>query len=98
MISHVGVYDLIPLPTPQTYTPARGIVSTPRVKMLKTSVPAYTATLAANGYGWEVQPDESSPYAVVTTILSPDSTITWMLDGNDVELPIWRLQIGRAHV
>ena len=89
-------YDFIELPTPQTYTPARGIVSTPRVKMLKTSVPAYTATLAANGYGWEVQPDENSPYAVVTTILSPESTITWMLDGNDVELPIWRLPKVRA--
>ena len=91
MITHFGTFDLIELPTPQTYTPGGGIVSTPRVKMLKTSVAAYTATLAANGYGWEVQPDDASPYAVVTTILSPDLTVTWMLDGNDVELPIWQL-------
>jgi hypothetical protein len=96
MIAHQGVYDLIELPTPQTYTPGSGIVSTRRTRMLKTTVPAFTAGLAAAGYGWEVSPDENTPFAVVTTIESPELTTTWMLDGNDVEQQLWQLPKVRA--
>lgn len=95
-VKHQGTYDLIELPTPQTYTPGSGIVSTRRTRMLKTSVPAFTAALASMGYGWEVSPDENTPFAVVTTIDAPELTTTWTLDGNDVELPIWQLAKVRA--
>jgi hypothetical protein len=95
-ITHFGNYDLIELPSPATYTPAGGIVTTRRVRMLKTTVPAYTAGLAAAGYGWELNPDDNTPYAVVTTIASPDLTATWTLDGNDIEQSIWLLPKVRA--
>ena len=49
MITHFGNYDIIELPTPQTYSPATGITQQRRFRMLKTSVPAFTATLAAQG-------------------------------------------------
>lgn len=91
MISHFGTYDLIELPTPQTYSPATGITQQRRFKLLKTSVPAFTAGLAAQGYAWEMSPDDGSPYATVTTIASPELTTTWTLDGNDLEQPIWTL-------
>lgn len=90
-VTHFGQYDLIELPTPQSYTPAGGIVQQRRVRMLKSSVPAYTAGLAAAGYGWELQPEDSTPFSVVTTITSPDLTTTWTLDGNDIEQAIWQL-------
>ena len=96
MIAHQGVYDLIELPTPQTYTPGSGIVSTRRTRMLKASVPAFTAALASMGYGWEVSPDENSPFSVVTTIDAPELTTTWALDGNDLEKSIWQLPKVKA--
>ncbi len=96
MITHFGTYDLIELPTPQTYSPATGITQQRRFRMLKTSVPSFTATLAAQGYAWEVSPDEASPFAVVTTIASPELTTTWMLDGNDLEKTIWQFPVVRA--
>lgn len=89
MITHFGTYDLIELPTPQTYSPATGITQQRRFKLLKTSVPAFTAGLAAQGYAWEMSPDDGSPYATVTTIASPELTTTWTLDGNDLEQTIW---------
>ncbi len=91
MITHFGTYDLIELPTPQTYSPATGITQQRRFKLLKTSVPAFTSGLAAQGYAWEMSPDDGSPYATVTTISSPELTTTWTLDGNDLEQPIWTL-------
>lgn len=91
MTTHFGTYDLIELPTPQTYSPATGITQQRRFKLLKTSVPAFTASLAAQGYAWEMSPDDGSPYATVTTIASPELTTTWTLDGNDLEQPIWTL-------
>lgn len=91
MITHFGNYDLIELPTPQTYSPATGITTQRRFKVLKTSAPAFTASLAAQGYGWEMSPDDGTPYATVTTITSPELTTTWTLDGNDQEEPIWLL-------
>lgn len=96
MIRHVGTYDLIDLPTPETYTPGTGIVRTLRTKMLKTSVPAYVAGLASLGYGYEIQPSETDPYAIVTTITSPELTTTWTLDGNDMEKSIWQLPKVKA--
>lgn len=96
MITHFGTYDLIELPTPQTYSPATGITQQRRFKLLKTSVPAFTASLAAQGYAWEMSPDDGSPYATVTTISSPELTTTWTLDGNDLEQPIWTLPKVRA--
>lgn len=90
-VTHFGTYDLVELPTPQSYTPAGGIVQQRRVRMLKTTVPGYTAGLAAAGYGWELQPEDSTPFAVVTTITSPDLTTTWTIDGNDIEQAIWML-------
>lgn len=96
MIRHVGTFDLIDLPTPETYTPGTGIVRTLRTKMLKTSVPAYVAGLASLGYGYEIQPSETDPYAIVTTITSPELTTTWTLDGNDMEKAIWQLPKVRA--
>ena len=91
MITHFGKFDLIELPTPQTYSPATGITTQRRFKLLKTSVPAFTASLAAQGYGWEMSPDDGTPYATVTTITSPELTTTWTLDGNDIEQPLWSL-------
>lgn len=91
MITHFGIYDLIELPTPQTYSPTTGITQQRRFKLLKTSVPAFTSGLAAQGYAWEMSPDDGSPYATVTTIASPELTTTWTLDGNDLEQPIWTL-------
>jgi hypothetical protein len=91
MITHFGTHDFIELPTPQTYTPATGITRQRRFRMLKTSVPGFTATLTAQGYAWEVSPDEASPFSVVTTIASPELTTTWTLDGNDMEKPLWML-------
>lgn len=96
MITHFGNYDLIELPTPQTYSPATGITTQRRFKVLKTSAASFTSSLAAQGYGWEYAPDDGSPYAVVTTIASPDLTTTWTLDGNDLEQPIWLLPKVRA--
>jgi hypothetical protein len=95
-VKHQGTYDLIELPTPQTYTPGSGIVSTRRTRMLKATVPAFTAALASMGYGWEVTPDENTPFAVVTTIDAPELTTTWTLDGNDLEKSIWQLPKARA--
>ena len=91
MITHFGTFDLIELPTPQTYSPATGITQQRRFKLLKTSVPAFTSSLAAQGYAWEMSPDDGSPYATVTTISSPELRTTWTLDGNDLEQPIWTL-------
>ena len=89
MITHFGNYDLIELPTPQSYNPATGITTHRRFKVLKTSAPAFTASLTANGYAWEYSPDDGSPYSIVTTLSSPELTTTWTLDGNDLEQTIW---------
>lgn len=96
MITHFGTFDLIELPTPQTYSPATGITTQRRFKLLKTSVPAFTAGLAAQGYGWEMSPDDGTPYATVTTITSPELTTTWTLDGNQLEKQIWQHAPVRA--
>lgn len=96
MITHFGTHDLIELPTPQSYNPATGITTQRRFKVLKTSAPAFTASLTANGYAWEYSPDDGSPYSVVTTLSSPELTTTWTLDGNDLEQPIWMLPKVKA--
>lgn len=96
MITHFGNYDLIELPTPQSYNPATGITTQRRFKVLKTSAPAFTASLTANGYAWEYSPDDGSPYSIVTTLSSPELTTTWTLDGNDLEQPIWMIPKVKA--
>ena len=96
MITHFGNYDLIELPTPQTYSPATGITTQRRFRVLKTSAPSFTASLTAQGYGWEYAPDDGSPYSIITTISSPELTTTWTLDGNDLEQQIWVLPKVKA--
>lgn len=96
MITHFGNFDLIELATPQTFNPATGITTQRRFKLLKTSAPAFTASLTAQGYAWEYSPDDGSPYATVTTLTSPELTTTWTLDGNDLEVPIWQLPAVQA--
>jgi hypothetical protein len=90
VITHIGQFDFIELPTSREYTPVGGLVQTRRIKLLKTSVEAYVTTLAANGYAWTEQPDDGSPYSIVTTIFKPQAQMSWALDGNDVDLPIWQ--------
>jgi hypothetical protein len=91
MITHFGNFNLVELPTPKTFSPATGITTQRRWRVLKTSVDAFTAGLAASGYAFEVSPSDSDPFAIVTTLDAPELTTTWTLDGNDLEQPIWML-------
>jgi hypothetical protein len=64
--------------------------------MLHGTVPAFTATLRASGYAYEVEPMGETPYSIVTTLaVDPDATSDtilndlWELDGNDLEKDYW---------
>lgn len=95
-MTHQGTYDSITLQPAQRWTPRGGFVTNPRTKLLNTSVAAFTATLRANGYAYEVEPITDTGYSVVTTIaVEPESTPEtilndlWELDGNDLEKDYW---------
>lgn len=96
MITHFGRYTQYELPSPATWSPATGLTRQRRFRLLKTEVDAFTAPLIAEGYGIEVSPDEATPFAIVTTIASPDLTTTWTLDGNQLEKQIWQHAPVRA--
>ena len=96
MAQHQGTYDSISLQPAQRWTPRGGFVTNPRTKLLNASVAAFTASLRANGYAYEVEPLGESPYSIVTTLaVEPDATADtilndlWELDGNDLEKDYW---------
>lgn len=96
MAQHQGTYDSISLQPAQRWTPRGGFITNPRTKLLNGSVAAFTASLRANGYAYEVEPLGESPYSIVTTIaVEPDATADtilndlWELDGNDLEKDYW---------
>ena len=110
MAQHQGTYDSISLQPAQRWTPRGGFITNPRTKLLNGSVAAFTASLRANGYAYEVEPLGESPYSIVTTIaVEPDATADtilndlWELDGNDLEKDYWNapkvkefLSVGNA--
>lgn len=96
MAQHQGTFDLISLQPAQRWTPRGGLITNPRTKMLHSSVPAFTASLRANGYAYEVEPMGETPYSIVTTLaVDPEATSDtilndlWELDGNDLEKDYW---------
>lgn len=103
MAQHQGTYDSISLQPAQRWTPRGGFVTNPRTKLLNGSVAAFTASLRANGYAYEVEPLGESPYSIVTTLaVEPDATADtilndlWELDGNDLEKDYWSAPAVKA--